>query len=131
MLVTLRGTDYWYFYFCHLQVSGLNSLHSVKASVLDSQGQVRRSWNTGMGPQMPSVFRVDKPGIVVRVGFLSMEGGIHEYELGCCGRWCKVPSEYAFGGVWVVCQDIHHYNSAVVQSQIVQFSRLVIDGEQH
>lgn len=32
-------------------------------------------------------------------------------------------------GVWVVCQDIHHYNSAVVKSQIVQFSRLVIDGQ--
>lgn len=65
-----------------LQVDGLNSLQSVKASAnrftKTSQG---RSWNTGNGSPDAICFSVDKPGIVV-VGFsVYGGGGIHEYEL--------------------------------------------------
>lgn len=80
MLLTLRykHTDG----FCHSQIDGLNSLHSVKASAnrftKTSQG---RSWNTGNGSPDAICFSVDKPGIVV-VGFsVYGGGGIHEYEL--------------------------------------------------
>lgn len=55
-------------------------------------------------------------------------GGIHEYELEVLVDDVSTTLSMRFG-VWVVCQDIHHYNSAVVQIQIVQFNRLVIDGQ--
>lgn len=81
MLLTLR-VDYCCNCFCHSQIDGLNSLHSVKASAnrftKTSQG---RSWNTGNGSPDAICFSVDKPGIVV-VGFsVYGGGGIHEYEL--------------------------------------------------
>lgn len=64
------------------------------------------------------------------VGFSVYGGGgiHHEYELEVLVDDVSATLSMHLG-VWVVCQDIHHYNSAVVQSQIVQFSRLVIDGQ--
>lgn len=53
-------------------------------------------------------------------------GGIHEYELEVLVDDVSTTLSMQFG-VWVVCQDIHDYNSAVVQIQTVQFNRL--DGQ--
>lgn len=68
--------------FYALQVDGLNSLHSVKASpnrfTKTSQG---RSWNTGNGSPDAICLTVDKPGVVLVGVCVYGGGGIHEYEL--------------------------------------------------
>lgn len=108
---------------CCLQVDGLNSLHSVKASAnrftKTSQG---RSWNTGNGSPDAICFAVDKPGIVV-VGFAVYGGGgIHEYELEVLVD--DVSVTLAAFSCCVVIRVYHHLS--VVTSNLQKFNRSAI-----